>query len=99
MYYDYTSSQNHLVEMPKNGGTMRSKEKPSVGMKRVISSVVNITPHPIPAIVRTYAVNEIDLDDDEMKTPRVDLLGILIPRSTLFAQFTQMRRNHPDEIL
>ncbi|GJV24250.1 hypothetical protein Tco_1376945 [Tanacetum coccineum] len=52
MYYDYTSSRNHLVEMPKNGRTMRSREKPSVGMKRVLSSIVNITPYPIPAIVR-----------------------------------------------
>ncbi|GKA87886.1 hypothetical protein Tco_0809650 [Tanacetum coccineum] len=27
---------------------------PSVGMKRVISSIINITPYPIPAIVREY---------------------------------------------
>ncbi|GJS21469.1 hypothetical protein Tco_0450101 [Tanacetum coccineum] len=74
MYYDYTSSRNQLVEMPKNGGTMRSREKPSVGMKCVISSVVNITPYPISAIVREYtmipipAPRDIDNPDEICKT-------------------------------
>nr|GEV31925.1 DNA/RNA polymerases superfamily protein [Tanacetum cinerariifolium] len=47
---DCTSSQNHLVEMPKNGGIKRSRGLPLIGMKCVISSLMNITPYPVPAI-------------------------------------------------
>ncbi|GKF06561.1 hypothetical protein Tco_0037229 [Tanacetum coccineum] len=74
MYYDYTSSRNQLMEMPKNGGTMRSRENPSVGMKRVISYVVNITPYPIPAVLREYtlipipAPHDIDNPDELCRT-------------------------------
>ncbi|GJW97156.1 hypothetical protein Tco_0178964 [Tanacetum coccineum] len=36
--------------MLKNGGAKRSKGQPSVGIKCVKSSLLNITPYPIPAI-------------------------------------------------